>query len=106
MAFMEGGSRVVMTLADQLDWSIVTGCASDNQLVVLDSYKLKVTTLGRNFSLPLVRAHSVYQRWKKYTSQKKVLIYSGNYTPLAAGNNQRSRNIYCTSPDKYGLLVA
>ena len=58
--------------------------------------------LGKDYPKRLLRPLMALNRWRNFKSSYQTLIYSGNYTPLAAPNHTKVTNIfYCHSPARF-----
>lgn len=101
-ASREGGGTLALTLAGRWGWPVTGGFITANFARHVEGECLELRQLDVRPSHRLLRPLSLTRVWQRYQSRAATVIYSGTYTPLAAGNQPGARNVlYCHSPPRF-----
>jgi len=96
-----GGERLVLTLADELNW-MVKGGFIQPELFQSGEFKPIPGTLKAFSGFTPLRMLSLMRKWQNHTvKDKDNIIYSGVYTPLSVTNNQANNILYCNTPPRF-----
>lgn len=102
-AIRGGGERLAMTLAQGLEWPLVTGFVAD-PLQHEGWPGGNIRSLGVGASHPLSRTLALIRAWRRcrLPGGTEVALFSGSYAPLAAAGMDHVRTIYyCHSPPRF-----
>lgn len=104
-AMKGGGERLVLTLAEALDWPVVGGFVAEACRADPDWPLHRVRGLGVPPGTGAMQIPRLIRAWRNYsggTPQPEVVLFSGAYAPLAAPNFTHSRKVfYCHTPPRF-----
>ncbi|MFK5893504.1 MAG: glycosyltransferase family 4 protein, partial [Pseudomonadota bacterium] len=103
-AISGGGEKLVLSLAEDLDWQVTGGFISQQYKQLNQSVLSYIKPLKAYSGFTPVQMLSLMQQWKNYKSSSSGYnkVYSGVYAPLAAVNHPDSNNIlYCHTPPRF-----
>jgi len=100
-AMLGGGEKLVLTLADFLDCSLMGGFV-DPEFINNAEFERKPASLEAYSGFTPFRILSLIHKWQNHqVMQTKNIIYSGVYAPLSVSNNSVRNILYCHTPPRF-----
>jgi len=100
-AMIGGGEKLVLTLADFLEWPVTAGFVESGLLEQTD-FVIALNSLHAYSGLAPLRILSLIQKWQRVRFNRlDNIIYSGVYAPLSVLNNQANNILYCHTPPRF-----
>lgn len=101
-AHRDGGGKLVLTLARELGWPVITGSTAPAAGIQSDWPDVPIRVLGNAIDHPLVRIAQQAWKWNRYEGTHETVVYSGYYSPLARSGISATRNLYyCNTPPRF-----